>query len=109
MRTVRVGLALICALLPAGVLAGAASAGILQPQMIAAHLTPGAPPQGTTPDCVSPAPVMTSPYLHCYTPAQIRRAYDVNGVARLPGGQTNYGQGQTIVLVDAYGSPTMAS
>lgn len=45
----------------------------------------------------------------CYTPAEIRAAYDVTGVAPLRAGKTNYGQGQTIVLVDAYGSPTMAS
>ena len=108
MRRIRVGLALISAALLAAVLAPAASAGVVEPQMIAAHLTPGAPPAGTTPACVSPAPVMTSQDLHCYTPAQIRAAYDVNGVAPLPGGSANDGQGQTIVLVDAYGSPTMA-
>jgi subtilase family serine protease len=44
--------------------------------------------------------------LHCYTPQQIRAAYGVSGVARLSNGQPNYGQGQTIVLVDSYGSPT---
>jgi subtilase family serine protease len=108
MRRIRVGLALISAALLAAVLAPAASAGVVEPQMIAAHLTPGAPPAGTTPACVSPAPVMTSQDLHCYTPAQVRAAYDVNGVAPLPGGSANDGQGQTIVLVDAYGSPTMA-
>jgi subtilase family serine protease len=47
--------------------------------------------------------------LHCYTPQQIRAAYGVNGVARLKNGQPNYGQGQTIVLVDSYGSPTAAA
>lgn len=38
---------------------------------------------------------------HCYTPQQIRKAYGVTKVAR-----ANQGKGQTIVLVDAYGSPT---
>lgn len=108
LRRIGVGLALVCALLAAAVLTSAASAKGIQPQMIAAALTPGAPAPGATDDCVSPAPVMSSQYLHCYTPAQIRAAYDVNGVAPLPGGKTNYGQGQTIVLVDSYGSPTMA-
>jgi subtilase family serine protease len=107
MERIRVALALIFAALAAAVLAPAASAGIVQQQMIAAHLTPAAP--GTTAVCSSPPPVMTSSYLHCYTPAQIRAAYDVDGVAALPDGSTNYGQGETIVLVDSYGSPTMAS
>lgn len=44
-------------------------------------------------------------YFHCYTPQQIRSAYGVDAVAPLTSGP-NYGQGQTIVLVDSYGSPT---
>ncbi len=47
-------------------------------------------------------------YFHCYTPAQIRTAYGVDAVAPISSGP-NYGQGQTIVLVDAYGSPTAAA
>ncbi len=39
---------------------------------------------------------------HCYTPDQIRSAYGVDQV-------TNQGAGQTIVLVDSYGSPTAAA
>ena len=58
----------------------------------------------TSPACVSPAPVHTYAWYHCYTPAQINTAYGVdtvhsNGVL---------GQGQTVVLVDSYGSPTAA-
>ena len=108
MRRIRVGLALISAALVGAVSAPSASAGILQPQRVAAALTPGVPATGTA-ACTSPAPVMTSQDLHCYTPAQIRAAYDVDGVAPLPGDKTNYGQRQTIVLVDAYGSPTITS
>jgi subtilase family serine protease len=48
-------------------------------------------------------------WFHCYTPAQIRSAYGVSDVAPLPNGSPNYGQGQTIVLVDSYGSPRAAS
>ena len=48
-------------------------------------------------------------FFHCYTPQDIRAAYGVDAVAALPNGQPNYGQGQTIVLVDAYGSPTAAA
>jgi len=39
--------------------------------------------------------------LHCYTPSDIRQAY---GVDQLP----ELGEGQTIVLVDSYGSPRAA-
>ncbi|HET9080570.1 MAG TPA: S53 family peptidase [Trebonia sp.] len=48
-------------------------------------------------------------YFHCYSPQQIRAAYGVDNVAPLPSGEPNYGQGQTIVLVDSYGSPTAAA
>ncbi|MGH2915621.1 MAG: S53 family peptidase [Solirubrobacteraceae bacterium] len=47
-------------------------------------------------------------FFHCYTPQDIRSAYGVDRVAPLADGSPNYGQGQTIVLVDAYGSPTAA-
>jgi subtilase family serine protease len=39
-------------------------------------------------------------FFHCYTPQQIRTAYGVDQLG------TNFGAGQTIVLVDSYGSPT---
>ncbi len=59
--------------------------------------------------CVLPDGTDVS-FFHCYTPQQIRTAYGVDGVAPLAGsGAANFGQGQTIVLVDAYGSPTAAS
>ncbi len=48
-------------------------------------------------------------YFHCYTPQQIRQAYGVSAVAPLATGEPNYGQGQTIVLVDSYGSPTASA
>ena len=48
-------------------------------------------------------------YYHCYSPQDIRSAYGVDSVAPLASGAPNYGQGQTIVLVDSYGSPTAAS
>ena len=52
--------------------------------------------------CTSPPPVHTSGFFHCYTPAQIDAAY---GVAALHSAGVT-GAGQTIVIVDAYGSPT---
>jgi subtilase family serine protease len=54
------------------------------------------------PACSTPAPVHTFAFFHCYTPADIRAAY---GVDRLHAEGTT-GKGQTIVIVDSYGSPT---
>jgi len=76
---------------------------VLVPQAIEAPeraFTPGRPVAAPA-ACVTPPPVVTSAFIHCYTPAQIRAAYGVDQVA-------NRGAGQTIVLVDAYGSPTAA-
>jgi subtilase family serine protease len=61
--------------------------------------------------CVLPDGTDVS-WFHCYTPQQIRAAYHVDSVPPISvGGATvpNHGQGQTIVLVDAYGSPTAAA
>jgi subtilase family serine protease len=55
--------------------------------------------------CTSPAPVHTYTYYHCYSPSQIFGAY---GVDKLHAAGL-LGQGQTIVLVDSYGSPTAAN
>ena len=48
-------------------------------------------------------------WYHCYTPQDIRSAYGVDAVPALSPGVSNEGQGQTIVLVDSYGSPTAAA
>jgi len=58
-----------------------------------------------TPACTSPAPVHTSASFHCYTPSDIYAAYGVDAVhaAGL------MGAGQTIVIVDSFGSPTAQS
>jgi subtilase family serine protease len=58
----------------------------------------------TTPACTAPTPdvsgvVKTYPWYHCYTPQDIRAWYGVDQLG-------NLGQGQTIVLVDSYGTPT---
>lgn len=60
-------------------------------------------PAGSTaaPDCTTPAPVHVYPVYHCYGMQDIRSAYGVSQI-------TDQGEGQTIVLVDAYGSPTAA-
>ena len=54
--------------------------------------------------CRRPAPDgRVSAYVHCYTPDQMRAAYGLGPLA-----SSNDGAGQTIVLVDSYGSPTAA-
>jgi subtilase family serine protease len=64
----------------------------------------------TTPACTAPTPdvsgaVKTYPWYHCYTPQDVRSWY---GVDSLVDGNTGLGAGQTIVLVDSYGTPTGA-
>ena len=55
--------------------------------------------------CTSPPPVHTSASFHCYTPTDIRTAYDLNRLYS----EGITGAGETIVIVDAYGSPTALS
>jgi subtilase family serine protease len=61
--------------------------------------------------CTTPIPVHTYAVYHCYTPSDIRNAYGVSAVGdpTTGTGTGNLGQGQTIVLVDSYGSPTAKS
>src|SRR2546427_299273 len=56
----------------------------------------------TPPACTSPAPVHTYAFYHCYTPDQMAAAYGVDALHAA--GIT--GKGETIVIVDSYGSPT---
>src|SRR5581483_880306 len=81
-------------------LAGATAAG-------AAYEAPdtGTGTNGATNACTTPAPTWSYAWYHCYTPSQIASAFGVNKLQS----QGVLGQGQTIVLVDAYGSPTAAS
>ncbi len=85
----------------------------LSPQAVSVPNVPGV--FSSHPDaftaCVLPDGTDVS-FFHCYTPQQIRAAYGVASVSSISVGGTaapNYGQGQTIVLVDAYGSPTAAN
>ena len=55
--------------------------------------------------CQRPAPDnRVSTTIHCYTPNQIRAFYGLDPLTP----QTTQGEGQTIVLVDSYGTPTGA-
>ncbi len=53
--------------------------------------------------CIDPSGAPRSTSFHCYTPADIYAAY---GVGTLHG-QGLTGKGETIVIVDSYGSPTV--
>lgn len=76
-----------------------AGAAIQAPEKAAAKAAPGTP-ACTYPDSTAARPHV-QPFIHCYTAADIRTAYGVAGL-------TEKGDGQTIVLVDSYGSPTAA-
>jgi subtilase family serine protease len=84
-------------------------ASALVPLAIQAPDTTARPAGGSASACTSPAPVHMYAYYHCYAPSDIRSAFNVDGVAPLQSGAPNLGLGQTIVLVDAYGSPTAAN
>jgi subtilase family serine protease len=63
--------------------------------------TAGSAAAGTV-ACTRPAPDnRVSAFIHCYGPDQLRAFYGLGPLAT-----SNDGAGQTIVLVDAYGSPT---
>jgi subtilase family serine protease len=64
----------------------------------------GAPSDSVTFNCQS-RPLDGSQGPRCYQPAQVQRAYDVTPL--LNAGVT--GRGRTIVIVDAYGSPTITA
>lgn len=53
--------------------------------------------------CVGPDGTPLSNSFHCYTPAQIYAAYGVDALHA----EGTTGKGQTIVIVDSYGSPTV--
>ena len=93
---------LIGAAMPAGTAAGAGLVPLLQE----APDTAGQPAGGSA-ACTAPTPdpsgsTKSYAFYHCYTPQDIAAAYGVDKVHATG----NMGQGQTIVLVDAYGSPT---
>ena len=98
-----IGLAAVVAV-PAG--GGSAADPAVVPFAAEAPDTPATPTgTGAPPACVSPAPVKTYTYYHCYGPNEVRAAH---GLPALTAASTE-GAGQTIVLVDSYGSPTAAA
>jgi subtilase family serine protease len=98
------GSAVLLATFPAAA-APAISLGAVLP--LAAHAPESAfgaaAPTDLGTSCARPAPDnRVSTTIHCYTPNQIREFYGLPDLTP----SSNEGAGQTIVLVDAYGSPT---
>jgi subtilase family serine protease len=93
---------LVLALACTGLLAGSAAAAFEAPDSAAGAAA-------STPTCVTPAPVHVYAVYHCYTPQDMRAAYGVDALGDPTTGTGLLGQGQTIVLVDSYGTPTGAA
>jgi subtilase family serine protease len=97
---------LVAAALAAPATAQAGPGPVLVPQAYEAPDLPGkagaAGDACTAPSADPSGVVKTYAWLHCYTPAQILAAYGVDALHA----SGNMGAGQTIVLLDAYGSPT---
>lgn len=71
-----------------------------------AEVLPGTVLPNAVPNCITnSSAVPTHPTLVCYSPDFMRTAYDFNGLYS----SGLDGSGQTIVIVDAYGSPTAES
>lgn len=102
MRHRKLGLLLGLALLVAAIASAGAAAGASSPS---GSWTYDVSPSYTfgfaagTSALPTPSQCVTSDGLACYTPSEIRTGYDVPASAT--------GAGQTIVIVDAYGSPTI--
>ncbi len=97
----------VAAIVPAGAAHSAAAAPLGAVQYLAAKAPDSAFHAATAADtgvaCRRPDG-QVSTTLHCYTPDQLRAHYGLGPLAT-----SNDGAGQTIVLVDAYGSPTAAN
>ncbi len=68
-------------------------------QVTVTNMSPLGLPVCQTSDPTAPTPGI----LYCYSPGYVWTAYNILPVLR----SGNYGQGQTIVIVDAFGSPTI--
>jgi subtilase family serine protease len=92
----------VAAIAASAALAGAAAAAFQAPD---SGLATGAGSAA----CTTPAPSVNYTWIHCYTPSDIRSAYGVAALGDPATGSGLLGQGQTIVLVDSYGTPTGAA
>jgi subtilase family serine protease len=80
---------------------GAGESGAFQPNVQAYYLGPSfSPSQGPPGSCG---------LLQCYTPQEIQDGYNYGPAYAAVGGYAHAGAGQTIVIFDAFGDPTVAS
>ncbi|HEU4599587.1 MAG TPA: hypothetical protein VFS26_07565, partial [Solirubrobacterales bacterium] len=102
-RTTTAAVAVLVGVLAVLVAASVAGAKPAAPQTVLAIRAPGGPAirSGATFTCEA-----ATATLHCATPADIRAAYGVDKLGDVDAGTGLLGEGQTIVLVDSYGSPT---
>src|SRR4051812_1273083 len=104
---VAAGVLALLAAIPSGATA-ASNKPVASPSGLALQAPDSAGTAGATGDACtvtgsSGQVVYRSSFVHCYTPQQITANYSVDAV------HAKYrGEGQTIVLVDSYGSPTAA-
>src|SRR5260370_27756171 len=98
-------------LLPAPLAGGAPSASAAVTFVPLAVVAPESPADAAAgvKACTSPKPVHTYTFFHCYSPDQIAGAYGVDKLRNIVNQTGLLGKGQTIVLVDSYGSPTAAN
>jgi len=100
------GLVIALAAAGSGRAVQAAAGPVLVPQAFQAPDVPGkAGAEGdacTAPTADPSGVVKTYAWIHCYTPVKIAAAYGVDALHEAG----SLGAGQTIVLLDAYGSPT---
>jgi subtilase family serine protease len=107
-RSRTLGALTVCGALVASVVATATSGAHAQPSserlvpLVAFARAPSGP--SPTPFTTSQCLTATSRRIACYNPAQLATAYDLKGLWA----KGLNGKGQTIVVVDAFGSPTIA-
>jgi len=70
-----------------------------------AYVGPSLKTMAAPDDCIP----LTIGYIHCFTPQDIQSAYNYGPAYAAVGGYANAGAGQTIVIFDAFGDPTVAS
>jgi len=109
-RRLRVGLCVCCAVLGLAAVAAVAGTGAIRVRAHAGVTAPRPLVSGHIASSARVAPLPTSGCvaligIRCYSPAQFERAYNLAGLHA--SGIT--GAGQTIAIVDAFGSPTIVN
>ena len=99
-----VGAALVAGSLVAAAPAGATAVPVAHPITVHPQVAPAGHPGAAASFSCQSRPLDGSQGPRCYQPAQVQQAYEVTPL--IDAGKD--GRGRTIVIVDAYGSPTIA-